>query len=203
MKVIGIVGGIGAGKSTVVALMNEIKPIHSISADLIGHEILRKGQKGYRPVIEAFGESILDESGEIVRERLAKMVFGNPGRLEKLNAITHPLITEIIKERIVSYQQIAPSQHIVLEAALLIESGLIQLTDVVIAVYAEVSERTKRVMMRDGIDETQMIRRLKAQKEWEEIERVADYIIDNSISLEATKMQIQQILIALEEEEMG
>lgn len=131
------------------------------------------------------------------------MVFGNPGRLEKLNAITHPLITEIIKERIVSYQQIAPSQHIVLEAALLIESGLIQLTDVVIAVYAEVSERTKRVMMRDGIDETQMIRRLKAQKEWEEIERVADYIIDNSISLEATKMQIQQILIALEEEEMG
>ena len=72
-----------------------------------------------------------------------------------------------------------------------------------IAVYAEVSERTKRVMMRDGIDETQMIRRLKAQKEWEEIERVADYIIDNSISLEATKMQIQQILIALEEEKIG
>lgn len=203
MKVIGIVGGIGAGKSTVVALMNEIKPIHSISADLIGHEILRKGQKGYGPVIKAFGESILDESGEIVRERLGKMVFGYPERLEKLNAITHPLITEIIKERIVSYQQIAPSQHIVLEAALLIESGLIQLTDVVIAVYAEVSERTKRVMMRDGIDETQMIRRLKAQKEWEEIERVADYIIDNSISLEATKMQIQQILIALEEEEIG
>lgn len=202
MKVIGIVGGIGAGKSTVVALMNEIKPIHVISADLIGHEILRKGQRGYEPVIEAFGESILDEEGEIVRGLLGQMVFGNPERLKKLNAITHPLITEVIKERIINYKQTSPKQHIVLEAALLIESGLIQLTDVVIAVYAESIERTKRVMKRDGIDEVQMMHRLKAQKEWTEMASVADYVIDNSISLESTKIQIEQILIALEEEEV-
>lgn len=202
MKVIGIVGGIGAGKSTVVALMNEIRPIHVISADLIGHDILRKGQRGYEPVIDAFGETILDEEGEIVRGRLAQMVFGNPERLQKLNAITHPIITEVVKERILNYKKIAPGQHIVLEAALLIESGLIDLTDRVVAVYAEREERTRRVIKRDGIDEDQIKHRLKAQKEWSEIASIADYIIDNSISLEATKIQIEQILIALEEEEI-
>lgn len=202
MKVIGIVGGIGAGKSTVVALMNELRPIHVISADLIGHEILRKGQRGYGPVINAFGETILDEEGEIVRGRLAQLVFGHPEHLQKLNAITHPIIKEVIKERILSYKQIAPGQHIVLEAALLIESGLIDLTDSVIAVYAEREERTRRVFKRDGIDEEQIKHRLKAQKEWSEIAGIADYIIDNSISLEATKVQIEQILIALEEEEI-
>lgn len=199
MKVIGIVGGIGAGKSTVVALMNEIKPIHVISADLIGHEILRKGQRGYEPVVDAFGESILNEEGEIVRALLGQMVFGSSERLQKLNKITHPIITEVIKERISYYKQTSPGQHIVLEAALLIESGLIHLTDKVIAVYAEVGERTKRVIKRDGIDEAQIKHRLQAQKDWSEIARVADYIIDNSISLEATKTQIEQILMALEE----
>lgn len=202
MKVIGIVGGIGAGKSTVVALMNEIKPIHVISADVIGHEILRKGQKGYQPVVNTFGETILDEQGEIARGVLGQMVFGNPERLQKLNAITHPIITDVIKERILEYKQLSPGQHIVLEAALLIESGLIELTDKVIAVYAEAGERTRRVMQRDGIGESQIKHRLKAQKQWSEIASRADYIIDNSISLEATKKQIKQILIALEEEEV-
>ena len=117
MKVIGIVGGIGAGKSTVVALINEIQPIHSISADLIGHEILKKGQRGYAPVIATFGKGILDEKGEIIRKRLGEIVFQNPQLVKKLNAITHPIITQVIKERIELYQQTTPGQHIILEAA--------------------------------------------------------------------------------------
>ena len=200
MKVIGIVGGIGAGKSTVVALMNEIKPIHSISADIIGHEIIRKGQRGYMPVIEAFGKTILDENGEIVRRRLGEIVFQNPKLTERLNAITNPLITQVIKERILSYQHTSPGQHIILEAALLIESGLIEMTDIVIAVYADVEARTRRVMIRDGIDKRQIHHRLKLQKDWEEMKEVADYIIDNSISLETTKKQLEQILLVIEEE---
>ncbi len=200
MKVIGIVGGIGAGKSTVVALMNEIKPIRSISADLIGHEILKKGQKGYAPVIATFGESILDEEGEIIRKRLGEIVFQNPKLVDKLNAITHPIITQVIKERIQLYKQTDPGQHIVLEAALLIESGMIELTDVVIAVYTDLEERVRRVMLRDGIDKNQVGRRLKLQKEWEEMKQVSDYVVDNSISLESTKNQLKQILLAMEEE---
>ena len=128
MKVIGIVGGMGAGKSTVITIMNKMQPFSYISADLIGHEILLKGEAAYQPIIEAFGEEILDASGEIVRQKLGQVVFGNKEKVALLNEITHPIITTKIKERIAYYQKAASNQHIILEAALLLESGLVDLT---------------------------------------------------------------------------
>ena len=85
MKIIGIVGGMGAGKSTVIALLNEVQPVSYISADLIGHEILLKGQPAYLPILETFGESILDSQGEIVRKKLGQLVFGNEESVRRLN----------------------------------------------------------------------------------------------------------------------
>lgn len=197
MKVIGIVGGMGAGKSTVITIMNEIQPLSCISADLIGHEILLKGAVAYQPIIKAFGEEILDESGEIVRQKLGQLVFGNTEKVALLNAITHPIITAKVKERIAYYQKTAPGQHIILEAALLLESGLVDLTDVVIAVYADQDVRLKRVMARERLDEKHILKRFKAQKEWEELKAAADYVIDNGISLDATATQIKQLLTLL------
>lgn len=198
MKIIGIVGGMGAGKSTVIALMNQEQPISYISADQIGHEILKKGQAAYEPVIQNFGEDILDASGEIVRRRLGEIVFKEPSKVQLLNQITHPLITKKILESIASFKEKAPGQHIVLEAALLLESGLVDLTDVVLAVYTDPEIRLKRVVMREGLDEAQIIQRFKAQKEWEELRRAADYVIDNSVSLEHTKEQIIAFLKKIE-----
>ena len=197
MKVIGIVGGMGAGKSTVITIMNEMQPLSYISADLIGHEILKKDEAAYQPIVEAFGKEILDNSGEIVRQKLGQVVFGSTEKVTLLNAITHPIITTKIKERIAYYQKTAPSQHIILEAALLLESGLVDLTDVVIAVYANKDVRLKRVMARESLDEKHILKRFKAQKEWEEIKVVADYVIDNGISLESTTTQIKQLLTLL------
>ncbi|MBU3803417.1 MAG: dephospho-CoA kinase [Candidatus Cellulosilyticum pullistercoris] len=197
MKVIGIVGGMGAGKSTVIAIMNEIQPFSYISADLIGHEILLKGADAYQPIIKAFGKEILDESGEIIRKKLGQAVFGNPEKVALLNTITHPIITTKIKERIAYYQKTAPGQHIILEAALLLESGLVDLTDLVIAVYADKDVRVKRVMARENLDEAHILKRFKAQKEWEELKAAADYVIDNGISLDATTTQIKQLLTLL------
>lgn len=197
MKVIGIVGGMGAGKSTVITIMNEIQPLSCISADLIGHEILLKGAAAYQPIIKAFGEEILDESGEIERQKLGRLVFGNTEKVALLNAITHPIITTKVKERIAYYQKMAPGQHIILEAALLLESGLVDLTDVVIAVYADQDIRLKRVMARERLDEKHILKRFKAQKEWEELKAAADYVIDNGISLDATATQIKQLLTLL------
>ena len=198
MKVIGIVGGMGAGKSTVVALINEIEPISSISADLIGHEILMKGEPAYAPLIEAFGTDILDESGEIIRKKLGQVVFGNEEKVKKLNEITHPLITRRVIERIEKAKRVAPHQHIILEAALLLESGLVDLTDVVIGVYADTNVRIKRVVQREGLTEKQIVQRLNAQKAWEELKAASDYVIDNSVSLEDTKKQIGIILKQIE-----
>lgn len=198
MKVIGIVGGMGAGKSTVVALLNEIEPISSISADLIGHEILRKGQPAYVPILEAFGHDILDASGEIVRKKLGQVVFGDEQKVRTLNEITHPLIMKSVIQKIEVSKRTMPQRHIILEAALLLESGLVDLTDLVIAVYAAPDVRVKRVMQREGLSEAQIIKRFKAQKEWEELKAAADYVIDNSISLEDTKKQIRCILEEIE-----
>lgn len=197
MKVIGIVGGMGAGKSTVISIMNELQPISYISADLIGHEILLKGELAYKPIIEAFGQEILNDSEEIVRHKLGQAVFGDQEKVALLNAITHPIITTKIKERIDYYRKTAPGQHIILEAALLLESGLVDLTDVVIAIYADSSTRVKRIMERENLDEKHILKRFKAQKEWEELKAAADYVIDNGISLESTTAQIKQLLTLL------
>ena len=198
MKVIGIVGGMGAGKSTVVALLSEMEPVSSISADLIGHEILRKGEPAYMPILEAFGPGILDESGEIVRKKLGQAVFGDEEKVKRLNEITHPLIMERVIWQIEASKRVTPQRHIILEAALLLESGLVDLTDLVIAVYADPSVRMKRVIQREGLSKSQIIKRFKAQKEWEEIKAAADYVIDNSVSLEETKKQIRRILQEIE-----
>lgn len=200
MKIIGIVGGMGAGKSTVIALMQEMQTISYISADLIGHDILLKGQPAYEPIVKQFGKEILNESGEIVRKQLGQLVFGDAQKVNQLNEITHPLIVQRVKKEIQLAKERAPRCHIILEAALLLESGLDELTDCVIGVYADVETRIKRVIQREGLSREQIENRLKAQKAWDELKAASDYVIDNSISLENTKEQIQVILKQINEE---
>lgn len=197
MKVIGIVGGIGAGKTTVAAQLTQLIPIEVIEADTIGHEILLKGQAAYEAVLAAFGPSILDEQGEIVRKKLGAIVFGDPDKLQILNGITHPLIREEIERRIAWFKLAAPNHYILLEAALLIESGLIELVDTVIAVYAEENIRISRVMAREGLSSEAVVDRIKVQRGWDDFKEVADFIIDNSISIEHTKKQLKEILKVL------
>ncbi len=195
MKIIGIVGGIGAGKTTIAAMLTQLNPtIEVIEADSIGHEILLKDQAAYEPVVAAFGPTILDEEGEIIRKKLGAIVFSDPNKLKQLNSITHPLIRQEIERRIAWFKLAAPNHHILLEAALLIESGLIELVDKVIAVYVKENIRIERVMKREGLSAQAVTERIKAQKEWKDFQQVADYIVDNSISLEHTKMQLQEIL---------
>lgn len=197
MKVIGIIGGMGAGKSTVIEIMNEIEPISYILADTVGHDILLKGHEAYETVVRSFGNDILDSNGEIIRRKLGQKVFHDPKQLVKLNEITHPIIRKKIEERIKRDQRLAPDRLIVLEAALLLEGGLKDLTDKIVAVYADPKTRVERVVRREGLEEEQILQRFKAQKDWEEIKQVADYIIDNSISRENTKRQVANLLVAL------
>lgn len=197
MKVIGIVGGIGSGKTTVVSLIKECATTYVISADQIGHDILKKGHKAYEEVVRHFGTTILGEDSEIIRKRLGDIVFGDPVQLQKLNSISHPLIYEEVKREIDRCKQEHQYTLIIIDAALLIEIGLIHLTDLVIAVNAEEETRVVRLMVREGFTREQIIDRFKVQKKWEELSKVAHIIIDNNVSLDYTREQIKDLIVHL------
>lgn len=194
MKVIGIIGGIGAGKSTVVSTMQQLYPSHVISADQIAHEILLKGQEGYKKVVDAFGETILDENGEIIRKKLGAIVFKDKNKVAQLNNITHPIICNEIKKQMNFYQRLQPNHLIIIDAPLLLEAGLDTLTDVIIGVFATEEARILRVKQRDNLPEEQIVQRINAQKKWEELQKVITYTVDNSGSMEQTTHQIKEII---------
>lgn len=194
MKIIGIVGGIGAGKTTVVSMFMELCPTYVIGADEIGHQLLLKNGKAYDQVVEAFGEGILDEEGHIVRSRLGSLVFGDPMKLQKLNSISHPLIYEEVASQIEKCHKEGSWKLVMIDAALLIEIGLIELVDTVVGVYADEKTRVKRVMARGGLSEDEAQKRIASQKKWETFEAISDYVINNSESYQNTKDQVEKLI---------
>ena len=162
MKVIGVVGGMGSGKSTVVQIISEFTKAYIINADHIGHTILKKDHRGYIPVVEYFGTKILGEDGEINRSILGKIVFSDAKKLQALNQISHPLIYEYIKQEINIILQQGAYEYIIIDAALLIEIGLNFLVDEVWGVYAPIDLRIQRVMLRNGFSKQEAIKRISS-----------------------------------------
>lgn len=194
MQTLGIVGGIGAGKSSVVSLLCELKKCFVIGADELGHRILLKGDLAYDKVVATFGESILDENRQIVRRRLGEIVFSDREKLNQLNAITHPIIYNEIKNQVQRCKQEGEWDFVIIDAALLIEIGLIPLTDKVIGVFSDEGTRIERLMNRDHFTKEQVLERINKQKKWEELEKVSHYIIDNRFTRENTKEQLKALL---------
>src|SRR2546425_1086696 len=120
--VIGLSGGIGAGKSTVAAMLAE-RGAHVIDADRVGHDVYRPGTAGFQQVTEAFGTRVVAPDGTIDRRALAGIVFGDPSALARLNAIAHPLIVAELGRRITAARLASVSRPIVVEAAILAEAG--------------------------------------------------------------------------------
>lgn len=195
MKVIGVVGGIGAGKTTIVSILSTLKKTYVIGADEIGHQLLLKEGQAYKQVIEIFGEDILDEGKNIIRARLGNIVFSDKEKLNKLNRISHPLILKAVKNQIEECKAQQIYEWVIIDAALLIEIGLITLTDEVIGVYTEDEIRIKRIMQRNNLSREEALKRINSQKNWEEFKEVSSVIIDNSFTYEQTKNQIQQLTV--------
>ncbi|MEG0012678.1 MAG: dephospho-CoA kinase [Cellulosilyticaceae bacterium] len=196
MMVLGIVGGIGAGKTTIVSLLSILKETYVIGADEIGHKLLLKDGKAYNKVVSAFGEDILDEEGHIIRAKLGAIVFADQTKLQKLNEISHPLIFEEVSFQIEKRKLEDKWEWIIIDAALLIEIGLVKLTDKVIGVYTEEEVRIERIMQREGFTREEALKRINSQKKWEEFNSVSDVVIDNSFSPENTKDQIAKIIVS-------
>lgn len=186
--ILGLTGGIASGKSSVAAMFAELGAV-VVSADQLAREAVAPGTPALRALTAAFGTAILNAAGELDRGALAQLVFADPAARERLNAITHPAIAGLAEARLRELRaQNVPL--VVYEAALLFEAGAEQRVDRVLVVTVDPDIQRQRLVARDRLETTDAQARMAAQ--WPQAEKVirADYVIDNSGSVEETRHQI-------------
>jgi dephospho-CoA kinase len=188
MKVIGLTGGIGSGKSTVAQFLEELGAV-VIDADKVGHEVLRSDTGVKQEVVAAFGKGVLTPDGGISRKRLGRMVFTNPESLPKLNMIMHPRIAALVKARLEGYRKDG-ARVVVVEAPLLLEAGWASLVDEVWVTVASEATVLERLRGRAGFSEAEALKRIRSQMSAAERVGRASVVIDTDCSLDELKEMI-------------
>jgi len=191
MKIIGLTGGIGSGKSTVAQFLAELGAI-IIDADKMGHEALKPGSEVRQQVVAAFGRQIVNASGDIDRSRLGEIVFGNAGARERLNRIMHPPLYGMVKARLEECRR-QGAGVVVLEAPLLIEAGWQSLADEVWVTVAPETTVLKRLQERSGLSEPESLARIRSQLPSEERLKHADVVIDTDCNPGELKNRVTRL----------
>ncbi len=191
MKVIGLTGGIGSGKSTVSQFLTELGAV-ILDADRVGHEALKPDNDIWREVVAAFGRQILTPSGDIDRAKLGEIVFGNPESLSRLNQIMHPPMYDMVKARLEGYRQ-QGVDVVVLEAPLLVEAGWTSLVDEVWVTVASEAMVLRRLKERIGLSESESLTRIRSQLSSEERVKHADVVINTDCGLDELKTRVGEL----------
>jgi dephospho-CoA kinase len=191
MIVIGLTGGIGTGKSEVTSVLAGLGA-SVIDADVVGHEVYRKGTEGHSAVIDRFGPGVVGADGEIDRAALGKLVFGDPQALAGLNSVVHPRIRRAVRERLSALRG-AGAEVVVLEAAVLIEAGWEDMVDEVWAVESPWEAVVSRLGPRFGGDERAIAVRAGAQMTQEDRRRAVDVTILNDGSLDRLRRRVERV----------
>ena len=194
MKVIGITGGVGAGKSEILKYLKEKHGAVVVEADKVGHLLMEPGGACYYSIVEKFGSSILNGDQTINRGKLGKIVFADEGLLAELNKIIHPrvkshIVSEIAKER--AYHR---TKYFVVEAALLIEDHYDVICDEMWYIHTDASVRAERLKETRGYDDEKITSICANQKSPEEFRSACQVVIDNSGDLAGTQKQIDEQL---------
>ena len=204
MLKVGLTGGIAAGKS-VVGEMFVALGARLVQADRIAHSLMQPGEAVYNEVVRHFGREILNLDGSVNRAKLAEVAFGpasdaegkRASRIEELNRIVHPVVIRSQDEWMQAMVIEDPQGVAILEAALILEAGLRERFDRLVVVTCNAEQREARFAARQKIDlETarkEVVRRMAAQLPDEEKIKAADYVIDNSGSLDQTREQVRQV----------
>lgn len=189
-KIIGLTGQSGAGKSTVSQVFAK-RGVAVINADELAHDAL-KTEKCKENLREAFGESIFDENGDVVRKKLAKAAFSSKENTEKLNKATHPVISELAQNEFKHFEE-AGKEAVLFDAPTLLESGLDKLCSVVISVIADKNSRAQRIMKRDNLSFEDASLRLNAQHDDEFYTEKSQFIIENNATVEELIKKAEEI----------
>jgi dephospho-CoA kinase len=195
MRVFGLTGNIGSGKSTVAAMLREAG-IPVLDADRISREVTAPGGRAYDAVVQAFGREILRDDGSIDRKRLGEIVFADPGSRDRLERITHPAIFGAMKEAIAGIER-EGHRAAVVEAALIHESGKKGLFEAVISVTCDRETALSRLAARDGMSRSQAEARLRAQMDADRKAEASEYVIDNSGTLDETRRRVAALAAML------
>lgn len=191
MMLVGVTGGIGAGKSTVAASLAR-RGAKVVDADAIAHAVLAPGGPAYRPVVDRFGSEVLRPDGWIDRAKLATRVFGHPEALAELNAITHPLIRDRIADEVALLDR--PGRVVLLDIPLLGAAGAGR-EDLRYVIVVDVPEEVavRRLVDQRNLTEGDARARIAAQISREERRALADVVIDNSGSRDALSSKLDRL----------
>ena len=191
MKIIGITGGVGAGKSTVLDYLREQFHAYVIQADQVGHQVMEPGEICYSQVIALFGEHILKKDKTIDRKAVSDIVFGNEEKLKKLNGIIHPAVRQSVLEEI-QLQKEKKTAIVVVEAALLLEEHYEKFCDKVWYVHTDREIRISRLMENRGYSREKSESIISSQAPDEYFAKHADYIIRNNGDIKDTWLQVEE-----------
>lgn len=196
MKIIGVTGGIGAGKSSVSAIMEELGAI-VIDADLISKQVVEPGKPAWLEIKEAFGEDFIRRDKTLDRKKIAKEVFASKEKKLLLEKIIHREVIAVIKEKLATMQEYGYNGIVVMDVPIPVKEGFLETVDRVWVVVSDDEIRLNRVMARGGISRDDAENRIKSQLTQEEYKALAHVVIENNGSIEELREKVQALYTGL------
>lgn len=187
MYLIGLTGGIASGKTVVANRLAERGAIH-IDADKLARQVVEPGQPALAELAAEFGSGVIASDGSLDRAALGALVFGNPERLAKLNAITHPAVRELTSKLIAQADESDPHAIVVYDVPLLVEASVDKLHpfDLIVVVHADIETRLERLVTLRGLSRDEAVHRLNSQATDTDRLAIADVVIDSNGTLDET-----------------
>ena len=192
----GLTGGIATGKSTVAAMFRALGAV-VIDADVLAREVVEPGEPALAEIAGAFGAGVLQSDGRLDRKALGAIVFADPDKRRQLEGLTHPRIRERFMKQVAELAEQNFRGVVLFDAPVMIESGNYKNMDRLIVVVTDETTQLARLIVRDGCSRDEALRRIRSQMPLAEKAKLADYVIDNSGTREATAEQVRRVYVAL------
>ena len=189
---VGLTGGIGSGKSLAARFFKE-EGAYIIDADKLSRDLVQPGKPALKEIVEFFGDFILELDGTLNREKLAKIIFQDINKKKALEVILHPKIIEKEQEEYSIIRANDPSAIVIIDAALLIESGNFKCVDKVIVVQSSEEQQVKRILSRSSLTYNQVLARIKNQMSLADKNKYADFILDNRLQPEDLMKNVVEV----------